>query len=190
MFVVLFVAAIILLGDLLGSFADPDRQFVTLFADPANRVVYITGSALLLLAGLAFISFVDALSLEAGSRRAALLLTGSAGGGAMMIAAMAFATAPLSLTFGSFFHDPGLQEGQAVLPQFGFVAIGLGVMLPAAIFMVLAAATPDLLPRWLALTTYPVAALVALTMFLFMPMFLFVVWTAAVTASKRRSPSG
>ena len=187
-FVVLFLGSSVLLGELVGSFADSDAQFVTLFSDSGNRIGYVAGSALLLLAGLAFVWFAHALSCETGSRRAPLLITGAAAAIGMIVAALAFVTVPLSLLFGSFFTDPGLEAGQAVLPQFGYVALSLGGMLPAGIFIAIAARTPDLLPRWLSIASYPVALLVASTALLFMPMILFVLWAVAatVTVSRRR----
>lgn len=190
LFVVLFVGSSVLLGELVGSFADSDAQFVTLFSDSGNRVSYVAGSALMLLAGLAFVWFADALSRDSGSRRAPLLITGAAAAIGMIVAALAYATVPLSLLFGSFFGDPGLESGQAVLPQLGYVAVSLGGMLPAGIFVAIAAMTPDLLPRWLSIVSYPVAILVSLTALLFMPFALFVLWVVAatVTVSRRRSP--
>ncbi|MGH3474435.1 MAG: hypothetical protein ACRDOT_05905 [Aeromicrobium sp.] len=189
-FVVLFVGSAVLLGELVGSFADSDAQFVSLFSDTGNWIAYVAGSALMLLAGPAFVWFAHALSCETGSFRAPLLITGAAAAVGMIVAALAFATVPLSLLFGSFFSDPGLEFGQAVLPQFGYVAISLGGMLPAGIFIAIAARTPDLLPRWLSIASYPVAVLVSFTAFLFMPFILFVLWVAmaTVTVSRRRRP--
>ena len=188
-FVVLFVGSSVLLADLVGSFADSDAQFVTLFSDAGNRIGYIVGSVLLVLAGLAFVWFAHALSCETGARRAPMLITGATVGSAMIVAALAFATVPLSIQFGSAVGDPGLQAGQAVLPQLGFAALALGAMLPAGIFILFAALTPDLLPRWLVAASYPVAILVALTAFLFLPMVLFVLWVVATTATvSRRRP--
>jgi len=189
-FVVLFVGAAVLLGELVGSFADSDAQFVSLFSDAGNSIGFVAGSVLLLLAGLAFVWFAHALSCDAGAYRAPLLIMGAAAAVGLILAALAFATVPLSLLFGSFFSDPGLEAGQAVLPQFGYVAFSLGGMLPAGTFMAIAAMTPDLLPRWLSITSYPVAVLVASTAFLFMPFALFVLWVAAatVTVSRRRRP--
>lgn len=188
-FVVLFLGSSVLLGDLVGSFADSDAQFVTLFSDAGNRFGYIAGSVLLVLAGLAFVWFAHALSCETGARRAVLLITGATAGSGMIVAAFAFATVPLSIQFGSAVGDPGLQAGQAVLPQLGFAALGLGAMLPAGIFVALAAAAPDLLPRWLIAASWPVALLVSLTAFLYLPMILFVLWVVAATVTvSRRSP--
>ncbi len=155
-------------------------------ADEDNRIRDIAGSYFLVLAGLAFAWFAHALSRYAKDNRAALLITGSAAAGGMIVAAVAWGAVPMSLWFGSLVDDPGLQEGQAVLPQFGYVALGLGGMLPAAAFIALVASTPGLVPRWLSIASYPIAALVAFTALLFMPILLFVLWVIAVAASHRR----
>ena len=187
-FVVLFGAAFVLsLGTLVGAFADPDRVFVDRFADEQDRSRDIAGSYLLALAGLAFAWFAHGLARHAGSRRAPLVLSGSAAGAGMVLAAVAFATVPLSLWFGSLVDDPGLEDGQAVLPQFGYVALTMGAMLPAAAFIVVVARTPGLVPRWLSAVSYPVAVVVALTTVLFMPLFVFVAWVVAVAATARAS---
>lgn len=186
LFVILFVGSVVPLGELVGSFADSDTQFVTLFSDTGNRIGYVVGSVLLLLAGLAFVWFAHALSCDTGAYRAPLLITGAAAAIGMIVAALAFATVPLSLLFGSLFGDPGLESGQAVLPQFGYVAFSLGGMLPAGIFIVIAARTPDLLPRWLSIASYPVAVLVSLTALLFLPFAVFVLWVVAATLSVSR----
>jgi hypothetical protein len=104
----------------------------------------------------------------------------------MILAAVAWATVPASLWFGSLVDDPGLQQGQAVLPQFGYVTVAMGSMLPAAAFIVLVARTPGLVPKWLSAASYPVSVVVALTAVLFMPLFVFVAWTLAVAAAHWR----
>ena len=188
-FVVLFAAAFALsLGDLVGAFADPDRVFVDRFADSGKRARDIAGSYLLAFAGLTFVWFAHALSREADDR-SPILIAGSIAAGGMMVAAIAFATVPMSLWFGSLVDDPGLQEGQAVLPQLGYVALAMGAMLPAAAFIVCVARTPGLIPRWLAIASYPVAALVAFTALLFMPLFVFVAWVVAVVVTHWRRPA-
>ena len=185
-FIVLFAAAFALsVGDLVGAFADPDSVFIDRFADGGNRARDIAGSYLLALAGLAFVWFAHALSREANGR-SPLIITASVAAGGMIVAAVAFATVPLSLWFGSLVDDPGLQEGQAVLPQFGYVALAMGAMLPAAAFIVLVARTPGLVPRWLSIASYPVAAFVAFTALLFMPLFVFVAWVVAVVVTQWR----
>lgn len=185
-FLVVFIAAAILNGDVAGSFADPDSQFVSIYADAGNRAAYVAGAVLLMLAGLSFVWFAYALSSAAGTFRVPLLITGATAAIGMIVASLAWATVPLSMTFGALVDDPGFESGQSVLAQFGWVAFGLGAMLPAGMFIAIAARTPGLLPRWLAIASYPAAVLVGLTALLFMTSALFVIWVIAVVASRWR----
>ena len=186
-FVVVFVAAFVVsLGTLVGSFADPDRVFIEHFSQEDERINDIAGAYLLAVAGLAFVWFAQALARDAGTSRAALLITGSLAAGGMILAAVAWATVPMSLWFGSLVDDPGLQDGQAVLPQLGHVALAMGGMVPATGFILIVARTPGLVPKWLAVASYPVAALVAFTALLFMPLFVFIAWVLAVALSHGR----
>lgn len=191
MFLALFIAWFILGGDVAGAFADPDRQFVSIYADAGNRAAYVASAVLLVLASLSFFWFAHALSNGAGSCRIPLLITGAAAAIGMFVAALAWATVPLSISFGALVDDPGFESGHSVLPQLGWVALGLGAMVPAGIFIAIAARTPGLLPRWLGLASHPIAVLVCLTAFLFLPLVLFVIWVIAVTASQRGArPAG
>jgi hypothetical protein len=191
LFAVLFAAAgAVSTGTLAGSFADPDRVFVERFADEGSRIQDIVGGYLLALAALAFLWFAYALAAVAPTSRVPIILGGAATAGGMMLAAVSWATVPMSIWFGSLVDDPGLQEGQAVLPQFGYVALTMGAMLPAAALMIIVATSPGLLPRWLQILSYPAAALVAFTALIFMPLFIFVAWVVAAAASHRPSAHG
>lgn len=185
-FLIVFIAGVILSGDVAGSFADPDSQFVSIYADASNRAMYVAGAFLLVLAGLSFVWFAYALSSEAETFRVPLLITGAAAAIGMIVAALSWATVPLSISFGALVDDPGFESGPSVLPQFGWVAFGLGAMLPAGMFIAIAARTPGLLPRWLVIASYPIAILVGLTALLFLTSALFVIWVIAVTASQGR----
>jgi len=186
MFVVLFVVGLAATGDLLGSFADSDRAFARHFADGGNRAKDIVGSLLLVLAGFALVWFAVALSELRDDRRTPLVVTGSVAAGGMILAGLALATVPLSISFGDLTDDPGLRSGQAVLPQFGYVALIVGAMLPAAAFVIVVARIPSLLPRWVSIAGYPVAALLLLAVMV-MPMMLFSIWIAAVSATLGRA---
>ena len=76
-----------------------------------------------------------------------------------------------------------------MLPQFGYVALAMGAMLPAAAFIVLVARTPGIMPSWLSVVSYPVSALVAFTALLFIPLlpFLASVVTVAATHWRRQA---
>jgi hypothetical protein len=186
MFVVLFVIGFVLLGDLVGSFADADRAFVDHFAEDSNRTKDIVGGYLLMLASVCLTWFAVALAAEATERRVSLIVMGSVAAGAMVIAAVAFLTVPLSVSLGDLYGDPGIGEGQAVLPQLAFTALFVGVLVPAAAFVVLAAREPGLLPRWLAIASYPTGALLLVAVLAFAPIMLLPAWVAAASITRSR----
>lgn len=186
LFVVLFLAGFVLLGDLIGSFADADRAFVDHFAEDENRLKDIVGAYLLLLAALCLTWFAVALAARATDRRVPLIAMGSVAAGTMVVAALAFLAVPLSISFGDLTDDPGIGEGQALLPQFGFTALFAGVLVPAAAFMILAAREPNLLPRWLAIASYPTGALLLVAVLTFAPIVLLPAWVAAASIALRR----
>ena len=95
LFVVLFLAGFVLLGDLIGSFADADRAFVDHFAEDDNRLKDIVGAYLLLLAALCLTWFTVALAAKATDRRVALIAMGSVAAGAMVMAALALCDRPV-----------------------------------------------------------------------------------------------
>jgi len=187
-FFVLFAVSMVVLGDLLGSFADSDRAFVDHFADGGNRAKDIAGSYLLVLAGLSMIRFAIALAAVRADRRLPIFVTAFPAAGATIVAGLSLLTVPLSISFGDLTDDPGLGTAQAVLPQFGAVALAVGAMLPAAAFVIVLARTPNLLPRWLSLASYPVAVLL-LVAILVAPMMLWSIWIAAVSLTLWRQSS-
>jgi hypothetical protein len=186
-FVVLFVAAFVVsLGSLAGSFADADQVFVDRYANEAVQLRDTAGALLLLLAGMAFAWFAQAISTITHRHSAGVLISGCSAAVGMFVAALVWATVPMSLWFGSIFGDPGLEVGTAVLPQMGYVALMVGGLLPAGIFIALVGHQRLLLPRWLSIASYPAAVLVAVAAVLFMPLFIFVAWVIAVAVSLRK----
>ena len=181
-FVVLFTCGLVGLGDLLGSFADSDRTFVDHFADGGTRAKEIAGSYLLVLAGASFVWFANALTAARDDRRTPIIITASLAAGGMIVAGLALMTVPLSISFADISNDTPFRAAQAVLPQFGSVALTVGAMLPAAAFVIVVARTPSLLPRWLSLAGYPVAALLLVALAV-APMLLLSIWIAAVSVT-------
>jgi hypothetical protein len=187
-FALLFVASLVTLGELLGSFADPDDAFETFFSDGGNRTSVIVGSLSMVLSGYAVVWFALAIAKGSDSQRTPLVVTASLACGGMILTGLALVTVPLSMSFGDLSDDPGLGMGQAVLPQFGYVSLVIGAMLPAAVLVIVISRIPNLLPRWLSLAGYLVAALLLLAVMV-APMLLLAVWIAAVSAVLRRSRS-
>lgn len=191
LFVVLFVGAFVLsLGELLGSFADGDHVFVERFADEATRMRDIVASYLLALAALVFAWFSSQIANRSARFRAALKLSGYFAAGGMMVAAVAAATTPMSIWFGALVDDPGIELGQGILPQFAYVALTMGALLPAGVFIVTAARSGEVMPRWFSYVSYPVGVLTAIAAFTFMPLFLFPIWMLVYFIIELRARSG
>ena len=182
---VLFIVGVVALGDVLGSFADPDEAFVDLFSSGGRRAVFIVGSLALTGAAVSLVSSVIGLTGERPGERVPVLVSAGFAAGSMVLAGLAFLTVPLSLSLGSLTDDPGFESAQGVLPQFGTVALVIGAMLPAAVLVLLLARTPGLLPRWLRTAGY----VLQLAAFAVMPILLFGLWLGAVSVVLRRSPA-
>jgi hypothetical protein len=141
LFVVAFVVGLALLSDELGAFGDSDGAFVEHFSSGSQRAADIAGSVALAAAAAAFMYFdhlIASAQLDDPDRSSRSRLVRTAGmlaGALMFVAALALVTVPLSISMGEFFDEGGgaFGEGQAVLPQFGFVALVFGAMLPAAV---------------------------------------------------------
>ena len=95
---------------------------------PPWRAGDILGSYLLLAAGLTFVVFTNLFGSQISEDRDAsdqlgglLRIVGTLSGGAMVLAAVAALTVPLSIALGEITDDPGLSEGRAALPSFAYV---------------------------------------------------------------------
>jgi hypothetical protein len=197
-FVVAFTLALGLLADLAGAFADSDQAFIEHFSSGSQRGADIAGSILLVIAAVAFLYFtqlVTPVAFDASRQSAASVLLRVAGilaGVGMLVAALAFLTVPASISLGEFFDEGGggaFGQSQAVLPQFGYVALVVGAMFPAALAIGVIARLRSL-PVWLTQLSYALAVLLALTSAMVAPMVLLPVWVAMATPALRRSAAG
>jgi len=153
---VLFVAGLVPLGELLGSFGDSDATFVDYFAKDSNRVGAVVGGIGLAVAALTFLWFLSNLRLSvegagplpgvvtaAGTTFVVLLLSGTA----------ALVTVPYARTFGGAFDEESVLVGnEALLPQLGYVLLAVLAMWTAAALILavtLAARADSSFPRWL-----------------------------------------
>lgn len=188
LFVVAFTAGLALLGDELGAFADSDQAFIDHFSTGSQRGTDIAGAVLLVAAAATFMYFthliasVPSENLNQSPTSGLVRIAGIFTGGLMIVAALALVTVPLSISLGEFFdEDSGaFRQGQAVLPQFGFVTLVFGAMIPAAVTMV-AVGRLGLFPKWLARASTPVAVLLALTSSSVVTMVLLPMWVALAT---------
>lgn len=116
-----------LVAELTGSFADPDGQFDAIHGTQSNRLRFISGGTLLLLAALMTVPTIVVLMARTpiNEWRAthvcavafAVLLSAL-----LTVSAAAFATVAASRELGAVFDDSGqFQTGAWVLPQFATV---------------------------------------------------------------------
>ena len=186
-FAVLYVAGFVPLGELLGSFGDPDATFADYFAKDSNRIGAVLGGVGLALAGLAFLWFLSNLhsSVErvgplpglvtaAGTTFVVLLFAGTA----------ALVTVPYARTFGGAYGDDSiLLSGEALLPQLGYVLLAVLAMWTAAVFILattLAARSNRSFPRWLVRLGFVAAVFVFLLGSTVMGLLGVPVWAFAV----------
>jgi hypothetical protein len=193
-FVVAFGVGLGLLGPEIGAFGDSDRAFVEHFSTGSQRTVDIAGSFLLLTAAAAFMYFthliasIETSDLDQSASSGLVRATGILSGIFMIVAALALLTVPLSISMGEFFGEEGkaFQQGQAVLPQFGYVTLVFGAMIPAAV-TIWAASQLGVFPRWLTRASLPIAVLLALTSGSVITMALLPIWVAIATVILARS---
>jgi hypothetical protein len=189
LFAISFVVGMIFLGDLAGAFADRDAAFEAHFSSGANRAGDLIGSVLLIVAAATFLLFVSFLTEAAdGSEPIPSIVIRSLGGlvgGGLVLASACFATVPASIGVGDLTGDPGLQFGQAVLPQLGYVALVASMLLASA--MIVTVSRFQVGPRWLAWSGYGLAVLLTLGSGAVSPVVLLAVWVALVSISRSRS---
>lgn len=187
-FAALFVAGILTLGKLGGSFGDSDETFISYYADSGNRARDIVGAYLLAGAGLSFLWFLSHLRgrLRAAGDEAARL-SGVAFVSSIVFVAMLFAagaalvTVNASLAFGDLFDEEGRQlEGPevSILPQLGYVLLFLYGGFAAALTVAttsLAALRIGLFPTWLAWLGFAAAVLLLFAIG-FVPIFALPIW--------------
>ncbi len=195
-FVGLFVAAVLVSGEQLGSAGDPDRQFIAYFSDTSNRVRDIAGAYVLAAAGLAFAVFlahVCAALLDTGGR--ALALTALGAGlifvALLFAAAAALSAVPTSLAYAALFDEERHEFGPDVsrlATQFGFMLLVFAMWAAAGCITAisLAGSGAGIFPGWLAGLGF-VAALALLFSFFFMPAAALPIWAFVVSVWLLRS---
>lgn len=155
-FAALFTTGGFLLGELLGSFGDPDATFVAYFDTSSNRTGALLGGISLALAGLAFFWFLSNVRLcidGAGALPGVVTAAGITFVTLLMCGAAALVTVPYARIFGSAYGGESvLVTGEALLPQLGYVLVTVLAMWAAAALMLavtLAARRNLAFPRWL-----------------------------------------
>jgi hypothetical protein len=191
-FAVSFFVGLVLVGDQAGAFADSERAYAELFADPSHRVQDLAGSALLMVSAVAFgvfTQFISPMRAPGAPRRASSVVVqvgGTLTAAAILVAGGAFATVPASLVIGDFFDDPGVVTAQNVLASLGYVMLVAGAMIPAVCVMI-ASTRLGLFPRWFTWLTPVIAALLIVTAPAVSLVALLPVWVAAAAVLQSRN---
>jgi hypothetical protein len=187
LFVFLFLAMAAFLGDILGSFGDPDDVFVEHYGSSSKRAGDIIGSLLLVLLGGSFVWHLDLVRRTFGGQRVepvldVPVLTSSAFAVALLIAAAALATVPLGREIGDLFDErrPRLEGSEtAVLAQFGYVLLfGAGGITSAACVLFTSFHCAELALRVGLSWRTVAAAMLPLSAAAFMPFLALPVWVA------------
>lgn len=196
-FAVLFSLALTaLLGELYGAFADGAESFAPYFDSSAERFRHAVGAYALAASGIGFLGF--AVTSTAGAVRVpdvssevqTARLTAAVFAASVGIAGAALATVSLSVGFGQITGDPGIRDGQELLPQLGYVIIVVPSAISAALAIWLIArvgARTAVLPRWAATSGY-IAAAAQLVSFYTLPLVLLPLWVAVASLALRPPP--
>jgi hypothetical protein len=186
LFVLLFVTGEALLGDILGSFGDPDEVFVEHYASSSDRMGDIIGSILLALMGAVFVWHVDLVRRAFADGREVggidwAMLTSAAFAFALLIAAAALATVPLGRETGELFDErhPRLEGAEtAVLAHFGYVLVfGVGGIAGAASLLFTSLSLlGTAAPGWLVVVGFVAAVLLPFSAAAFIPFLALPAW--------------
>jgi hypothetical protein len=191
-FAATFLVGLVLVGDQAGAFADSDRAYAELFGDESHRLEDMTGSALLIVAAIAFGAFTHlvAPTLASDADRygwtVVVRVSGLLAAASILVAGAAFATVPASLLIGDFFDDPGIVTGQNLLPSLGYILLVVGAVIPAAVVMV-GSTRLGLFPRWFVWVTLVLAVVLIVTGPMVSAMALLPIWVAGAAVLQDRS---
>jgi hypothetical protein len=195
-FAALFTLALTaLLGQLFGAFADSAEPFTPYFDTTLERLQHGLGAYLLVASGLAFLGF--AVCATAGlvepripkSRWQASQPLSSPAWSVLLL--RRWRRFSLSIGFGQIAGDPGIRDGEELLPQLGYVVLAVPAAVSAAFSIWLLARLGSQTarwPRWVTTAGYVVAVL-QLFSFYSLPLFLLPLWVLAASISFRESPA-
>ena len=192
-FAVLFTIALTIgLGDLVGAFADAGTSFPAFFDQRVERVRHSGATYLLVGSGFAFAMFAVTLSRASiGGSGAALKVAVVVMAGVfttlVCVAAAALATVSMSIGFGTITGDPGIRQGQDLLPQLGYVLLTVPSALAGGVTVWLLAGSAGrvhVLPRPLVIAGQ-LTALAQLFAFYSLPMVLLPLWVLLASLAAR-----
>ena len=196
-FAVLFTGGFVALGEIWGSFGDPDETFIEYYESSGNRLRDIAGVYLMSGAALAFTIFAlgmaqrlqrpePSLSPTALTAMAVLFAT------CLAISASLLGAVALSRAMADVFDDSGVLEGAeaAVAPQAGYVILAVpgAMMAGATVFGIsLASWKYSSLPRWVCVFGLAAGPLIFLLAFAGPPFILLPAWVLAASIAIGRA---
>lgn len=182
-YVVLFVVALVVSGDGAGNTA---QEYADYYADSTNRTREIFTLFLLIGAALVLLWFVAALrgilvraEGEAARWTALAFGAGVASASLLCVAASLFAAPAILAEDGDFELDPG---AGSLFANAGYAAFVSSVMIAGMLVFAtsIVSARTGVLPRWLGLVGFLVAAIMLFAVFFF-PLFVWLAWLLAVS---------
>jgi hypothetical protein len=191
-FAATFFVGLFLVGDQAGAFADSDRAYAELFGDVSHRLEDLTGSALLIVASIAFGAFTHLVAPALGPDAdrygwtVVVRISGLLAAASILVAGAAFATVPASLLLGDLTDDPGIVTGQNLLPSLGYILLVFGAVIPAAVAMV-GSTRLGLFPRWFVWVTLVLAVVLIVTGPMVSAMALLPIWVAGAAVLQSRN---
>jgi hypothetical protein len=185
-FVVLFLLAGVTLGNVFGSFGDPDEWFIERYVGAGTRARDIVGGALLTVAALTLLPFLNRLPPgDQRARRDSVADAGLLGITMLLSGAAALVAVPLSISFGALFGDAALTSpAVALAPQLGVVFINFSAAWILAIVIIAQtrrARGAGQAPRWLVWLSYACALILATSAFSGLALVGLPVWVGAVS---------
>lgn len=197
-FVALFTLALtVLLGQLFGAFADSAESFTPYFDTTLERLQHGLGAYLL--SRRVSPSWASPCAQPLASSRLPPANTevqmasfvAAVFASLVGVAAAALATVSLSIGFSQITGDPGIRDGEELLPLLGYVVLAVPAAVSAAFSIWLLARLGSQTakwPRWVTTAGYVVAVL-QLFSFYSLPLFLLPLWVLAASISFRESPA-
>jgi hypothetical protein len=196
-FVVLFVAGMLLLGELIGAFADPDAFLVSYYANDDYHVRDLAGGHLVVVAALALLLFLQQLIRHLGALggSAAGLDAARTSGVVAVTLILAGAAAMTTVTYAKAFgrvtgDEPLTSPAVSLAPQLGCLLILWPAMWSMALAIGLVAWScwpARLWPGWLRWLSVAAAGLLLLSAAGFMPVVMLPVWVVGVSVWAWRS---
>ena len=187
-FAVLFFAGLVPLGELLGSFGDPDATFVAFFDKDSNRIGTLVGGLVLALGALSFLWFLGHLRLAMtgpGSLPSVVSAAGATFVVLLLVGTAALITVPYARTFGGAYGDSSMLIGsEALLPQLGYILVavfGMWAFAALIVAVTVAARREGTFPRWLVRVSFASAVFVSLLGSSVMGVLGVPVWTLCVS---------